>query len=66
MKGFFSMRAAERAMLLFLVLFSIFAFLPPWREIEVAGMVLLGWWMALLMVLSPAMTLAVFLWRRRR
>jgi hypothetical protein len=54
----------EGPMLVFLLLFSAVTFLPVWREIEIGGMVVFGWLMAALMVLSPAVALVVF--RRRR
>lgn len=66
MKSFFQMDRAEAAVLLFLILFSALSFLPLWRSLEVAGMVVFGWLMAALMVISPALALAVFVSRRRR
>lgn len=60
------MDRAEAAVLLFLILFSALSFLPLWRSLEVAGMVVFGWLMAALMVISPALALAVFVSRRRR
>ena len=62
--SWFPMRRGEAPALAFLVLFSIVSFLPPWREIKIGGMVLFGWLMALLMLLSPALMLVVF--RRTR
>lgn len=59
------MQKGDVAVLAFLVCFSVFAFLPLWREVEVAGMAVFGWLMALLMVVSPALTLFVFVQRRR-
>ena len=64
MKSFFSMERGEWIALAFLLIFSAITFLPIWREIEVGGMVLFGWLMAALMVLSPA--LALFVFRRDR
>ena len=66
MKSFFKMDRVEAAVLLFLILFSALSFLPVWRTLEVAGMVVFGWLMAALMVISPALTLAVFVIGRRR
>jgi hypothetical protein len=60
------MDRAERALLAFLVAFSVFSFLPAWRGIEVAGMAVFGWLMAALMVISPALTLLAFSRRRRK
>ncbi|TNF25145.1 MAG: hypothetical protein EP329_23655 [Deltaproteobacteria bacterium] len=58
-----------RADLLFLVLILAFAVigLLPWaREAEAGGVALLGWMMAALMVLSPAIALGRILLARRR
>jgi hypothetical protein len=59
------MGRGERPTLVVLILFSILAFLPVWRSLEVAGMVAFGWLMAALMVISPALAFFVF-WRDRR
>ena len=61
MRQFFSMRRGEMAALLFLVAFSAVSFLPVWRRIEVAGMAVFGWLMVALMLISPVLTLWVFL-----
>ncbi len=66
MKGLFPMRRAEAAVLLFLVAYSAFSFLPVWREIVVAGIAVFGWLMVALMLISPALTLLVFLGGERR
>lgn len=66
MKYCFQMERSEAAVLLFLILYSALAFLPVWRTIEVAGMVVFGWLMAALMVISPALTLVVFMAKRHR
>jgi hypothetical protein len=58
--GFFPMGVAEKLVLGFLVAFSIVAFLPPWRALEIGGMSLFGWLLAALMVVSPALTLLAF------
>lgn len=58
--SWFPMHRGEALALAFLILFSVVAFLPPWREIRLAGMVLFGWLMAALMLLSPALMLLVF------
>ena len=65
-KSFFRMRRSEIAVVVFLLLFSGFSFLPMWRTVEVAGMAVFGWLMAALMVISPALALFVFLFERRR
>ena len=61
MKSFFPMPRAEARALLALVVFATVAFLPAWRTIEIAGMAMFGWFMAALMLLSPALALYVFL-----
>ena len=66
MKSFFRLGRGEAATLVFLIAFSAFSFLPVWRRLELAGMALFGWLMALLMVVSPALALVIFLGRRRR
>ena len=48
MKAFFSMRRGEAVALLFLIAFSAFSFLPVWRRVA-------------LMLISPVLTLFVFL-----
>ena len=64
MKSFFPMRRGEAATLVFLVVFAAFSFIPAWRTIELGGMVVFGWLMAALMVVSPAIALLTFLRRR--
>jgi len=65
-KNLFPMARGERSALAFLILFSIAAFLPVWRTVDVAGMALTGWMMAALMVISPIITLWVFRHTGRR
>jgi hypothetical protein len=65
-KQFFSMRWQEAAALLFLVAFSAFSFLPGWRRVEIGGIALFGWWMTALMLISPVLTLLVFVRDGRR
>ncbi len=60
LKSFFPMDRVEAAVLLFLVAFSLFSFLPAWRTEEIAGMAVFGWLMAVLMVISPTLALLVF------
>jgi len=66
MKDFFPMLKGDRWYLLALLLFSIVAFLPWWREMYVAGMSVFGWLMAILMVFSPAIALIIFRWERMK
>ena len=65
-KNFFSLSRGELLTLVFLVAFSAFSFLPIWRRLELAGMAVFGWLMALLMVLSPTLALVAMARRRRR
>jgi hypothetical protein len=65
-KNLFPMARAEWSALAFLMLFSVAAFLPVWRTIDVAGMAFTGWMMAALMVISPIVTLWVFRRSRQR
>ena len=66
MKTFFPMARGEKLTLVFLIAFSAFSFLPVWSTFEVAGMVMFGWLMAALMVISPALALIVFVSKRNR
>ena len=59
-KNFFPMARGEKVALGVLIFFAAVSFLPLARSVEVAGMVLFGWLMAALMVLSPILTLWVF------
>ena len=60
------MRSADRFYLSGLCLFAAVAFLPLFREPQVAGVSVFGWLMAALMVISPMGALALFLSERRR
>lgn len=60
------MDRGERAVLAFLIAFSVVAFLPVWRTVEIAGMAVFGWLMAALMVISPALALVTFSRRQRQ
>ncbi len=62
-RSFFPMVRREGATLVFLIAFAAFAFIPAWRTVEIGGMAVFGWLIAALMLISPAITLAVF--RRR-
>lgn len=55
------MRRSEVAALLFLIAFSVFSFLPVWRRIEIGGIAVFGWLMIALMLISPVLTLFVFI-----
>ncbi|MGB5659068.1 MAG: hypothetical protein WBO54_06250 [Thermoanaerobaculia bacterium] len=54
------------AALLFLIAFSAFSFLPVWRRIEIAGIAVFGWLMIALMLISPVLTLFVFIRGQRK
>lgn len=60
------MNRSESAALIFLVAFSAFSFLPVWRRVEIAGIAVFGWLMVALMLISPVLTLLVFLRGERR
>ena len=60
------MARGEKGILVFLLLYSAISFLPVWSRFEVAGMVMFGWLMAALMVISPALALIVFLRKKGR
>ena len=59
MKQFFPMGRGEIPVLPFLIIFAVVSFLPIWRTIEIGGMAVFGWLMAILMVASPVLTLLV-------
>ena len=56
----------EVAALLFLIAFSAFSFLPVWRRIEIGGIAVFGWLMIALMLISPVLTLFVFIQGQRK
>ena len=64
-KRFFPLDRGDRLYLLVIVLYSVVAFLPWWREVSWGGMSGFGWLMAALMVLSPLIA-ALRLLRGRR
>jgi len=59
MKQFFPMGRGEKIVLPFLITFAVISFLPIWRTIEIGGMAVFGWLMAILMVTSPVLTIIV-------
>ncbi len=63
MRSFFPLRRGEGATLVFLIVFSAFAFIPQWRTIEMGGMAVFGWLIAALMLISPALALVTILRR---
>ncbi len=65
MSNFFPMSRGDLLFVVTLLLFALVSFLPWSRDAEWAGMAMLGWMMAALMVLSPAIAL-VRLFREKR
>jgi hypothetical protein len=59
MKQFFPMGRSEARLLVFLYGMAVIAFLPVWRNVEIGGMVLFGWLLAAMMIVSPALALLV-------
>jgi len=59
MKQFFPMHRREKFVLPLLITFAVISFLPIWRTIEIRGIAVFGWLMAILMVASPVITLLV-------
>ena len=64
MGSFFHMPRREAMVLAFLIVFSVIAFLPVWRTVEIAGMAAFGWFMVALMLVSPSLALWAFRERR--
>lgn len=64
--SFYSMDSGDRWYLIVITLFSVIAFMPWARAVEVGGMSLFGWLMAVLMVFSPAIALVQLLVRKNR
>ncbi len=50
------MGRGEIAVLPFLIIFAVISFLPIWRTIEIGGIAVFGWLMAILMLVSPVLT----------
>ena len=65
MKSFFPMSRGDVAYILLLLAFVVVAFLPWARHIELGGVALVGWLMALLMIVSPAVALIRIAQERR-
>lgn len=64
MKNFFPISRGDLCFMFLLLMLSVVAFLPWTRNTEWAGMSMLGWMMALLMVFSPTIALAKILAER--
>ncbi len=63
---FFPMRQGDRLYVVALLVYTAVAFLPVFREPQLGGISVFGWLMAVLMVLSPAGALTLFVLERRR
>ena len=57
MSNFFPVKRGDLAFIVILLLFAFVSFLPWSRDSAWAGMDMLGWMMAILMVLSPVIAL---------
>ena len=57
MSNFFPMSRGDLLFIVTLLAFAVVSFLPWSRDAEWAGMAMLGWMMAILMVLSPTIAL---------
>jgi len=57
MSNFFPISRGDVAFIVILLVFAVVSFLPWSRESAWAGMDMLGWMMAILMVLSPVIAL---------
>lgn len=66
MKDFFPMSRGDLCFLVALLALAVVSFLPWIRDAQWAGMSMLGWMMALLMVLSPTVALVRVIGERRR
>lgn len=65
MSSFFPISKGDLAYLLAVLAFAVIAFLPFSREHEMGGVALLGWLMAALMIIAPALALVRILTERR-
>ena len=57
MSNFFPMSRGDLLFIVTLLVFAVVSFLPWSRDAYWSGMAMLGWMMAILMVLSPAIAL---------
>ena len=64
MSNFFPISRGDLVFIVILLVFAFVSFLPWSRELMWSGMAMLGWMMAILMVLSPVIAL-LRLWRER-
>lgn len=66
MSSFFPISKGDLAYLLAVLAFAVIAFLPFSRQHQIAGVALLGWLMAVLMIIAPVLALVRILTERRR
>ncbi len=66
MKKFFPMSRGDFCFVVALLVLALVSFLPWARSAQWAGMSMLGWMMALLMVLSPTIALVRVIGERSR
>jgi hypothetical protein len=66
MKNFFPMSRGDLRFIVVLLALAVVSFLPWTRNMQWAGMSMLGWMMALLMVLSPTFALVRVIGDRTR
>ena len=57
MSNFFPMSKSDLLFIVILLVFAVVSFLPWSRDLYWGGMAMLGWMMAILMVLSPTIAL---------
>ena len=57
MSNYFQIPRGDLVFIVVLLVFAVVSFLPWSREYQWAGMAMLGWMMAILMVLSPVIAL---------
>ena len=66
MKSFFPMSRGDVCFMVTLLALAMVSFLPWTRNAQWAGMSMLGWMMALLMVFSPTIALVRFVGERNK
>ena len=66
MKSFFPMSRGDVCFMVTLLTLAVVSFLPWTRNAQWAGMSMLGWMMALLMVLSPTIALVRVIGERNK
>ena len=62
--AFFRMDRGDRIYLAALLFFAGISFLPWWRGIDIAGMALFGWLMAVLMFIAPVVAFIRYIRRK--